>query len=146
MIYKKSWKYILIRCSNLYYYPKALKDFSDVLKGDVGGYVQGYYSLSQEGNCWVYDCAAIIRNAHISENAQIRDNTIVTDNAKVSGNAIIKDKAQVCKNACVCENAVISECARVTDDAKVMNNAQICGYVQIYGDAVISKKDTVLNY
>ena len=117
MIYKKSWKYILIKCSNLYYHPKALKNFSDVSKGDIGGYIQGYHNLSQFGNCWIYDCAAIIRNAYVSENAKIKDNAIVTDNTRISGNAIVKSSAQVSDNAKVSENAMISGYAQVTGNA-----------------------------
>lgn len=33
---------------------KALKDFSDVKKGDLGGYVLVERNLSQFGNAWVY--------------------------------------------------------------------------------------------
>lgn len=33
---------------------KALKDFSDVKKGDFGGYVQQERNLSQFGNDWVF--------------------------------------------------------------------------------------------
>ena len=60
MIYKKSWKYILIRddsfkCNTLNYYClKAVKDFGYVRKGELGGYVQGYNKLSQSGNSWIY--------------------------------------------------------------------------------------------
>ena len=33
----------------------ALKNFSDVRKGELGGWVSGIDNLSQEGNCWIYD-------------------------------------------------------------------------------------------
>ena len=36
---------------------KALKDFSDVKKGDSGGYVQQESNLSQFGNAWVFENA-----------------------------------------------------------------------------------------
>ena len=32
----------------------ALKSFSDIEKGEVGGYVENINNLSQEGNCWIY--------------------------------------------------------------------------------------------
>ena len=32
---------------------KALKDFGNVKKGELGGYVESEHNLSQEGNCWV---------------------------------------------------------------------------------------------
>jgi hypothetical protein len=63
MIYKKSWKYILVKdnsilCMMKYpnlYRPKALKDFKDVKKGDLGGFIMNYYNLRQEGDSWIYD-------------------------------------------------------------------------------------------
>ena len=36
---------------------KTLKDFGDVKKGDLGGWVEKEENLSQEDNCWVYDDA-----------------------------------------------------------------------------------------
>jgi hypothetical protein len=32
---------------------KAVRDFSDVKKGDIGGYVESEDNLSHEGDCWV---------------------------------------------------------------------------------------------
>ena len=32
---------------------KALKDFGDVKKGDLGGWIKSEENLSQEGLCWV---------------------------------------------------------------------------------------------
>ena len=66
MIYKKSWKYILVKEDSFksntlnYYRLKAVKDFSDVKKGELGGYVQGYHSLSQSGNSWIYQFMTIM--------------------------------------------------------------------------------------
>ena len=58
MIYKKSWKYILVKDNYYevfkYYRPKAIKDFKNVKKGDLGGFVVDYYNLRQ-GDSWIYD-------------------------------------------------------------------------------------------
>lgn len=37
----------------------ALKNFGDVKKGDVGGWVASDRCLSQTGKCWVYDDAVV---------------------------------------------------------------------------------------
>ena len=42
---------------------KALRDFADIRKGDVGGFVDGEHNLSHEGNCWIYDCAEVYDTA-----------------------------------------------------------------------------------
>jgi NDP-sugar pyrophosphorylase family protein len=95
LIYKKSWKYLLYKddsywCYRLNLYRiKALRDFSNVTKGDLGGFVQGYHNLSQEGNCWIYD------SSRVSELAKIIDNAIVINNSMISGNTIITGNHRV---------------------------------------------------
>jgi len=42
---------------SILYRIRALKDFGDVKKGDIGGYIQSKSNLSQEGNVWIYDAA-----------------------------------------------------------------------------------------
>ena len=116
MIYKKSWKYILIKdssylCSASYLYRlKAVKDFGNVYKKNLGGYVKGYHNLSQKGNCWVYDNAWVCENAKLSENAK------AYGESRISGNAM------------VCENA------RIFDDAKVSGNTIVSGFTSINRD------------
>ena len=38
---------------------KALKDFGNVKKGDLGGFVQSEMNLSHYGNCWIYNDAKV---------------------------------------------------------------------------------------
>jgi len=56
------------------YQIKALKDFSDVKAGDLGGYIEKESNLSQEDNCWIYDEAKIYGDARIYGNARIFGN------------------------------------------------------------------------
>ena len=65
---------------------KALKDFDDVKKGELGGYVESERNLSQAGNARVYG------------------NTRVYDNACVYGNAWVYDNAKVCGDAMICSD------------------------------------------
>ena len=53
---------------------KALKDFSDVKKGDFGGYVQQESNLSQFGNAWVYGDAQVYGNAKVCGYAKVFEN------------------------------------------------------------------------
>ena len=116
MIYKKSWKYILIKdssylCLASYFYRlMALKNFGNVFKKNLGGYVEGYHNLSQKGNCWVYD------------------NAIVYENAKLSENAKAYGESRIFGNAIVCENA------RIFDDARVSGNIIVSGFTSINRD------------
>ena len=99
---------------------KALKDFGNVKKGELGGYVKkgelgGYveseYNLSQIGNCWVYG------------------------NARVCGDAELCGNAKVCGNARVCGNAEVCGDAGVCGNAWVYGNAEVCGNARVYGNA-----------
>ena len=63
---------------HILYRIKALKDFSDVRVGDLGGYIERKENLSQKGNCWVYN------NAHVFDNAYVYGNAYVRDNAKIN--------------------------------------------------------------
>lgn len=60
---------------------KALKSFSDVEEGDLGGYVEKEDNLNQSGNAWV--CG----NARVSENARVYGNAWVSGDARVYGDA-----------------------------------------------------------
>ena len=122
---------------------KALKDFNDVKKGDIGGYIQSENNLSQLGDCWIYDNAKVYDNAVVIGKAIVCDYAELYDNAQVCDNAIVRDNAQVCgkaivcDNAIVCGNAVVCCKARVEDNAVVWNNAQIYGYAKVCGNARI---------
>ena len=124
---------------------KALTDFNDVKKGDIGGYVEGEKNLSQLGDCWIYD------NAIVSDNAQVCNNARVYDNAKVYGNAEVCDNVQIFDNAFVLDNVQVWDNARVCDNARirghavVQHDAVVRGNAQICGDAMISSdKDYIV--
>ena len=100
---------------------KALKNFSDVKKGDLGGFIEKEENLSHEGYCWVYD------------------NALVFDGAKVCGNAWVRGNAMVCGNAEVCNNA------RVYGDARVFGNARVYENAKVYGDAHVFDNATIFD-
>ena len=62
---------------------RALKDFHNVKKGTVGGYIESEQNLSQEGNAWVSGDAQVYDNARISGNARVSGNAWVSGNARV---------------------------------------------------------------
>ena len=101
---------------------QALKDFGDVKKGDLGGYVESESNLSQTGNAWVYDNAKVYDDAQVIENAKIYSNAEVYGCARVSGNAQIADNAQV------------FDSAHVYEFARVYNNACVYGNDTVYGE------------
>ena len=48
---------------------KALISFSEIEKGEVGGYIANEKNLSQSGNAWVYGNARVSGNAEVYGNA-----------------------------------------------------------------------------
>lgn len=86
-------------CDITFYQIEALKDFSDVKKGDKGGWIEKEENLSHEGDCWVYNKAHVFRNAKVFENAKILDEALVLDNAWIFGNAEVKDDVWVFNDA-----------------------------------------------
>ena len=120
---------------------EALKDFSDVKKGEKGGFVENERNLSQENNCWIYDDAKVFDNASVfgnaivGENACIKDNARVFENAIVSGNAKIYGYAKIYGNALIYENAVVCENAEVYEFAIVDGNAMISGDATVISDS-----------
>ncbi|WP_406604476.1 hypothetical protein [Bartonella gliris] len=92
---------------------RALRDFSDVEKGDLGGYIEREGNLSHENSCWVYH------------------NAKVYGNARVYGHASIYDGAEIYDNALIYDNAEVYGDAKVYGDAVVHLGAHVGGYTAI---------------
>ena len=50
---------------------KAVKDFSDVKSGDLGGFVESKKNLDSDGNAWVYGNARVTGDAWVYGNARV---------------------------------------------------------------------------
>lgn len=87
------------------YQIQSLKDFADIKKGDLGGWIETEGNLSQEGNAWVSVDAVVSDNARVSDNAQVFGDAWVSGNAQVSGNAWVYGDARVGDDALVGDNA-----------------------------------------
>jgi hypothetical protein len=124
---------------------KALRNFGDVKKGEIGGYVSGEHNLSHSGLCWIYDDAKVYDDALVSANAKVYDNArlydkaVVCENAEVCGSAWVYGSATIDGNAVVCGDAEVHGDAHVYDTAIIDGFADIDGNVVVCGDAVIKK-------
>lgn len=100
---------------------KALKNFCDVKKGELGGFVESERNLSQYGSCWIYDDAKvygqamILDNAHIYNTARAYGYATIKDNAKVFNEARIESQARICGNTKIYGNANIGDIAVIKD-------------------------------
>jgi hypothetical protein len=98
---------------------RALRDFADVRCGDLGGYVQGEFSLSHSGDSWVKDIAQVYG-----------PNGSVMGNARVSGEAWVL--GTVDGDAQICDLVVIGE------GAHIGGRTILCGDDIVRGDVTES--------
>ena len=110
---------------NILHRIKAIKDFSRINAGDLGGWVESEDNLSHEGDAWVYGDAKVCGNA------------MVYGNAEVYGDAWVYGNAKVCGDAWVYGNAMVYGNAKVYGDAKVCGDAEVCGNAEVYGNAKV---------
>jgi hypothetical protein len=96
---------------------RALRDFADVRRGDLGGYIQSECSLSHSGDSWVQHVAQVYG-----------PNGSVTGNARISGEAWVLGRVD--DDAQICDLVVIGE------GAHVGGRTILCGDEIIRGDAV----------
>lgn len=137
-----------------YYRIKALRSFSDVKKGDLGGYVNSPWNLSNHGDSWVYDDAKAIGSSVIRDDAKIRGNSIIMDNAKVSGDVVVSGECVVSKYAEISGKSKVEGSCIITDNAMVLGISSISGKCQLSGhsictssilsnDVMLSEKDNL---
>ncbi len=129
------------------YQIRALRDFGNVKKGDLGGYVATEKNLSHDGDAWIGGDACVYDNAFVSGNAlvygyariwadaQVFGNARISGEAGVHGRAVVYGNASIYGNAWVFANAQISDNAKIYDMAHVYDDAWVCGNAEIYGDA-----------
>ena len=110
---------------------RALRDFGNVKKGALGGFVQSEANLSHYGDSWVYS------DAKVFDHARVIDNGKVFYKAEVYGNAIVIKDSRVDHKARVCGQAILTDFARVDEDATVCGQAIIKDYANVRGDAWI---------
>ena len=116
---------------------KALKDFSDVEIGDLGGYVESENNLSQEYNCWIYDNSKVFSTALVFDNAKIYGNAEVFGQAQIYGDALVSDNTEVYGYAQVFDNAEVYGRVYICGEAEVFNKDWIYNHAKIFGNAKI---------
>ena len=132
---------------------RAVTDLTEnVLAGMLGGYVESYDNLDQEGRAWISADASLvgsemcIRDRVLTDHAVAKGCAYVGKNATVTGDATVQDDAIVCGGAimgksCVCGYAVIRQdeqtlCAPIIDGSTRIYG-EISGNVVCRGNAVV---------
>ena len=96
---------------------RALRDFGDVRRGDLGGYIESESALAHEGDAWVQDAAQVYgQNARVSGNARVKGEAWVLGqvdgDAQICDLAVIGESAHVGGRAIVCSDEIVSGEAR----------------------------------
>ena len=104
---------------------KALKDFGDVKKGDIGGFVEKETNLSHEGNCWIYD------------------NAKAMDNSKVYGNSRMYGYSKMYGNSGMYGYSTMFAYSELYDNSEMYNNSTLKNKTRLYGKLVSSVDDFI---
>ena len=119
---------------------RALKDFGDVRKGDLGGFVENENNLSQDGNCWIYDNAKAIDYSEMYDNSSIHDNSIMFDNSEMYDNSIMSDNSEMHGNSEMYDNS------RMYDNSKMYNNSIMFDNSKMYGNSKMYSNSKMYGY
>jgi hypothetical protein len=99
---------------------RALRDFGDVRRGDLGGYVESESALAHEGDAWVQDAAQVYGpNGRVSGNARIKGEAWilgrVDGDAQICDLAVIAEHAHVGGRTIVCSDEIVRGEARLPE-------------------------------
>jgi len=85
---------------------RALCDFGDVKKGELGGYVESEYNLSHKGTAWVQEQGMVWGNGRVEDQALLEYGT-VCDSAMLCGDAIVRGAAEISGMAIIKDDLII---------------------------------------
>jgi carbonic anhydrase/acetyltransferase-like protein (isoleucine patch superfamily) len=127
----------------------VLRRVKYIATGTLGGFIESYDNLAQDGMALVLgtacvygkarvcESAFVFNNAKVYGDARIRGSARVYDNAQVYGSASVTGEASVHGNAQVYGEAYISGRAYVYDNATVMGSACVKGEARVHGEASV---------
>ena len=115
----------------------ALADGTEVLAGDLGGWIEKEYNLSHGGYAWVYGDARVYGDAKVCGDARVYGDARVFGDALVYGYAEVFGDALVYGDAEVYGDALVYGDARVFGYARVYGDARVSGYAEVCGDAEV---------
>lgn len=118
---------------------RALKDLPThgVKKGDLGGWIQSPFNLSNKGECWIKDEAKVYEKGSVKNNSLVSECAEVKGGAIIMGQAVVKGFARVTGGARVMEDAVVQDFGLVYGYAKIRGKAVVCERGKVYADSIV---------
>lgn len=140
---------------------RALRDVGPTVKaGDLGGFVEGEWNLSQEDeSSWIFHDAIAANMACVESGAILRDQAVVCGEARVRGNSIVADNARVEDHA-VIDGAWVDGFARVSGHGMAFAitpskfpvisgdstiHGIVSGNIRVTGEAVVLGDEKIVN-
>jgi tetrahydrodipicolinate N-succinyltransferase len=117
------------------YQIRALRNFGNIRKGDLGGYVQKEANLSHDDDCWVYDSAKVYLDALVAEDARAMGTCWVYNRATVRGSAVVKDQCFILGDCLINDNSVVGGDAFVSDHVKIYEDCSVGQRAGVFGKA-----------
>lgn len=139
---------------------QALRDINEEVKeGDLGGYVQMEWNLSQSGTSWIYEDAICEEDARVQNDASLRHyakasgkafvvgKTEATDYSQIRGYAYVKD-ALIKDRSIICGEAVVESLGTANTFPVIAGESRVRG--QIHGsylmqDTSVSRGQRFIN-
>ena len=117
----------------------------EICPGDLGGYVESEYNLSQEGTAWISGNSCVLNKARVSDKGVVCDTACVSGFAEIKGHAVLQDNAHVFGEATVCESSLIGDNARVGGKACICGDSSIRDFAIVDGTAYITGNSYICN-
>lgn len=110
---------------------KALKNFYDVKKGDLGGWVSGENNLSQEGDCWIYN------EAKCMDSSKIYDDGRMYDNSKMYGNSTMYENTIIYGNSAMYDHSIMRGYSIMYGNSRMFGHSTMRDYSKMYENSVM---------
>ena len=129
---------------------RALKDFSNVKKGDLGGWVSSENNLSQEGDCWIYDEAKCMDNARMYDNSTMHDYSkmydysIMRGNSEMYGHSEMFNYSEMYDYSIMHDNSIMYDYSEMHDHSRMYGDSILKDEEKLYGE-LISKVDKFID-
>ena len=113
---------------------RALRDFGDIRKGDIGGFVENENNLSHKGNCWIYDDAKAMDDSIMYDNSRICDKSELHDDSRMYNYTRMYDYSELHNNS------IMNDDSEMHDISKMYGNSIMYDYSEMYGDSELNNQ------
>jgi len=117
-------------------YADSKKSVLRVRQGDLGGYIERYYNLSQEGGCWIYGNAKVCGNAVVKDYSRVFSGVIISGNVRIIGRSSIAGGCNISGNAIIFNSSITS--SKISGNV-VLNSVSISESIMDSNSTVIGR-------